>query len=81
MGEERTIRMVEYKGKSVYGGIAIGKIHIMAKKEQSIVRQKVEDTAQEIRRFEEAKEEAKNQLAKLYEKAKAEVGEANAAIR
>lgn len=72
--------MVEYKGKSVYGGIAIGKIHIMAKKEQSIVRQKVEDTAQEIRRFEEAKEEAKNQLAKLYEKAKAEVGEANAAI-
>lgn len=74
------IRMVEYKGKSVYGGIAIGKIHIMAKKEQSIVRQKVEDTDQEIRRFEEAKEEAKNQLAQLYEKAKAEVGEANAAI-
>lgn len=72
--------MVEYKGKSVYGGIAIGKIHIMAKKEQSIVRQKVEDTDQEIRRFEEAKEEAKNQLAQLYEKAKAEVGEANAAI-
>lgn len=72
--------MVEYKGKSVYGGIAIGKIHIMAKKEQSIVRQKVEDTDQEIRRFEEAKEEAKSQLAQLYEKAKAEVGEANAAI-
>lgn len=74
------IGMVEYKGKSVYGGIAIGKIHIMAKSQQNIVRQKIEDTHQEIKRFEIAKEEAKNQLAQLYEKAKAEVGEANAAI-
>lgn len=74
------IGMVEYKGKSVYGGIAIGKIHIMAKSQQNIVRQKIEDADQEIKRFEIAKEEAKNQLAQLYEKAKAEVGEANAAI-
>ncbi|MCM1256928.1 MAG: phosphoenolpyruvate--protein phosphotransferase [Roseburia sp.] len=72
--------MVEYKGKSVYGGIAIGKIHIMAKSQQNIVRQKIEDTVQEIGRFETAKEEAKNQLAQLYEKAKTEVGETNAAI-
>lgn len=42
--------------------------------------EKIEDTDKEIKRFEEAKETAKNQLAQLYEKAKVEVGEANAAI-
>ena len=52
----------------------------MTKREQSIVRRKIEDTDKEIKRFEEAKETAKNQLAQLYEKAKVEVGEANAAI-
>lgn len=72
--------MEKYSGKSVYGGIAIGKIHLMTKREQSIVRRKIEDTDKEIKRFEEAKETAKNQLAQLYEKAKVEVGEANAAI-
>ena len=72
--------MEKYSGKSVYGGIAIGKIHLMTKSQQSIVRRKIEDTDKEIKRFEEAKETAKNQLAQLYEKAKVEVGEANAAI-
>lgn len=72
--------MERYSGKSVYGGIAIGKIHLMTKSEQSIIRRKIEDTDKEIKRFEEAKETAKNQLAQLYEKAIVEVGEANAAI-
>lgn len=72
--------MIQYKGKSVYGGIAIGKIHVMAKSEQRIVRHKIEDSDREIERFEAAKTEAKRQLAKLYEKAVTEVGEASAAI-
>ena len=72
--------MIQYNGKSVYGGIAIGKIHIMEKQEQRIVRHRVEDCNKEIERFETAKTEAQNQLAKLYDKAKTEVGEANAAI-
>lgn len=72
--------MTKYNGKSVYGGIAIGKIHIMAKNEQRIVRYKIEECEKEIERFETAKTEAQNQLAKLYDKAKTEVGEANAAI-
>lgn len=72
--------MTEYNGKSVYGGIAIGKIHILAKSEQRIVRYKIEDSEAEIQRFETARKEAQNQLAGLYDKAITEVGEASAAI-
>lgn len=72
--------MTEYNGKSVYGGIAIGKIHVMAKSEQFIVRHKVENQDKEIERFEAAKTEAQKQLAALYDKAVKEVGEASAAI-
>lgn len=72
--------MTEYNGKNVYGGIAIGKIHIMAKSEQRIVRHKIDDCNDEISRFEKAKTEAQSQLAALYDKAKKEVGEASAAI-
>jgi phosphotransferase system enzyme I (PtsI) len=72
--------MISYNGKSVYGGIAIGKIHVMLKNEQRIVRHRVENTIDEMTRFEAAKNEAQNQLAGLYDKAMAEVGEANAAI-
>lgn len=72
--------MIECSGKSVYGGIAIGKIHVMAKQEQSIVRHRIEDASKELQRFEAAKSEAVNQLARLYHKAMTEVGETNAAI-
>jgi len=72
--------MTEYNGKSVYGGIAIGKIHLMSKSEQCIIRRKIDDSNKEIERFEAAKTEAQNQLAELYDKAKKEVGEASAAI-
>lgn len=72
--------MTEYNGKSVYGGIAIGKIHVMAKSEQFIVRHKVENQDKEIERFEAAKTEAQKQLSVLYDKAVKEVGEASAAI-
>ena len=72
--------MTEYNGKSVYGGIAIGKIHVMAKSVQFIVRHKVENQDKEIERFEAAKTEAQRQLSVLYDKAVKEVGEASAAI-
>lgn len=72
--------MIKCSGKSVYGGIAIGKIHVMAKNEQRIVRHTVENTESELKRFEEARSEAMNQLVALYDKAMTEVGEANAAI-
>lgn len=72
--------MVQYNGKSVYGGIAIGKIHIFAKNAPRIVRYKIENTESEIYRFEAAKTTAQAQLADLYNKAVTQVGETNAAI-
>lgn len=72
--------MITCKGKSVYGGVAIGKIHVMAKKEQRIVRRSVDDTENERKRFEDARVKAQEQLAGLYDKAMTEVGETNAAI-
>lgn len=68
------------EGKSVYGGIAIGKISIFAKGDRQVKRTSIEDTAAEIKRFDEAKEKAKEQLKALYEKALHEVGEVNAMI-
>ena len=67
-------------GKSVFGGIAIGKISIYDKGDDQVKREKVADVANEVRRFENAKEKAKEQLGVLYEKALKEVGEVNAMI-
>ena len=69
-----------YNGKSVFGGIAIGKISVYQKKEQQVKRVKIEDPDQEMARYEKAKAEGIKQLQGLYDKALREVGEANAAI-
>lgn len=69
-----------YQGKSVFNGIAIGKICVYQKGEQQVKRCKVEDTEAEVKHFREAREQAVEQLGKLHEKALKEVGEANAAI-
>ena len=71
---------MKLEGKSVFSGIAIGKCKIFGKKDQVVKRSKVTDTDLEIKRFTQAKEQAKSQWAALYEKALKEVGEANAAI-
>ena len=68
------------QGKSVYSGVAIGRLAIYQKSENQVKREKITDTAKEIKRFEDARETAKQQLAGLYEKALKEVGEVNAAI-
>ena len=69
-----------YNGKSVFSGIAIGKISVYQKKEQQVKRVKVDDPDQEMARYEKAKAEGIRQLQGLYDKALKEVGEANAAI-
>lgn len=68
------------KGKSVFGGIAIGRLSIYNKKENQVKREKITDVEAEITRFTDAKETAKEQLKDFYEKAVKEVGEVNAAI-
>ena len=72
--------MKEYKGKSVFGGIAIGRIKVYNKSEQQVKRVHVDDTEHEKKRYYAAIDKAARQLQELYDKAVKEVGEANAAI-
>ena len=72
--------MEVYQGKSVFGGIAIGRISVHKKDEQQVKRVRIEDSEQEILRDRQAKQTAMEQLQGLYQKALKEVGEANAAI-
>ena len=72
--------MQVYSGKSVFGGIAIGKISVYRKNEQQLKRVRTEDTKGELARYKAAKAAAIEQLQELYQKALKEVGEANAAI-
>ena len=72
--------MLKCFGKSVLKGIAVGKIYLYRKKEFVLTEDKVEDAEAEIRRFEEAKQKACEQLDALYEKAVKEAGEEQAMI-
>ena len=68
------------EGKSVYSGVAIGRLAVYHNGEKQVKREKITDIQAEIARFEDARAKAKEQLAALYEKALKEVGEVNAAI-
>ena len=72
--------MEQFTGKSIFNGIAIGRILFYSKNQQQVKRNKVEDAETEISRYESAKEIAIGQLQELYDKALEEVGEANAMI-
>lgn len=71
---------MKLQGKSVFGGIAMGRLSVYEKNEHMVKRRKVEDVETEVQRFLAARTESKKQLGDLYEKALKEVGEANAAI-
>lgn len=72
--------MERYTGKSVFGGVAIGKLFLYEKDEHQVKRVKIEDTENEKQRYYKAVEIAMKELQGLYDKALKEVGEANAAI-
>ena len=72
--------MNKYTGKSVFGGIAIGKIMVYEKGEHQVKRVKITDVEAEKNRYYEAIDTAFKQLGELHDKALREVGEANAAI-
>lgn len=72
--------MLTYRGKSVYRGIAIGKIRLYRKRPQTVKRTHVADCEKEVARFESARESAAQQLRALFEKARGEVGSDHAAI-
>lgn len=69
-----------YQGKSVFGGIAIGRICLLRKGQQQVKRVKIQDVEAEKKRYYEAVQTARAELRELYGKALKEVGEANAAI-
>ena len=67
--------MEQIFGKGVSKGVAAGPISFYRRASGVIPRHEVSDTAAELERFRAARETAKEQLAKLYDKALAEVGE------
>lgn len=72
--------MDKFQGKSIFGGVAIGKVFFFAKEEKEITSDQVDDIEAEVARFENAKTTAMEQLQGLYNKALADVGEEHAAI-
>ena len=72
--------MIVLEGKAVFEGVAIGKLSVYKKKEQMVKREKVTDSAAQIKRYEDARQMAAAQLQALYDKAVKEVGEASAEI-
>ena len=69
-----------YQGKSVFGGVAIGRLYIYNKKKLQVKREHIEDVEKEVKRFLDAKDAAIEQLAGLYEKYLSTVGAADAAV-
>ena len=67
--------MEQIFGKGVSKGVAAGPISFYRRPSGVIPRHEVSDTAAELERFRAARETAKEQLAKLYDKALAEAGE------
>ena len=67
--------MEQIFGKGVSKGVAAGPISFYRRASGVIPRHEVSDTAAELERFRTARETAKEQLAKLYDKALAEAGE------
>lgn len=72
--------MQKVQGKSVTGGVAVGKIFLYRKKEQSVKRMEVKDAEAEVRRFREAVQVAVSQLKEIYEKSVKTVGKADAEV-
>ena len=72
--------MITISGKSVCGGVSIGKLLFYKRNEKVIKRTHVDNVDEEMVRFQNAKDTAVEQLKGLYEKALDDVGEANAMI-
>ncbi len=72
--------MYSLNGKTVFAGIAIGKIELFKKEQQSVRRYTIDDIDSELKRVNLAKGKTISQLKTLYEKALIEVGESGAMI-
>lgn len=70
--------MITLTGKKVSEGIVIGRLVFLERNEKDVRRIYVEDEEKELARFGKAKQKTRDELQRLYERAAAEVGEANA---
>ena len=71
---------MEIAGKSVFSGIAIGKISVFNSGANTVKKVHIKDPEREVACLEAAVDRAKEQLSALYEKAVKEVGEVDASI-
>ncbi len=72
--------MITCQGKSVFSGVAIGKIFVYKKADNVVEKHEIEDAAAEFERFKAAQAKAIVQLQALYEKTCKDVGEEEAMI-
>ena len=72
--------MKRFKGKGVFGAVAIGPACLYRRQAAEFRRERISDPDSEIARVEAAKAAASKQLSDIYEKALAEVGEEHAQI-
>ena len=79
-GEVEEKKMITCQGKSVFSGVAIGKIFVYKKAENAVEKYQIEDPAAEFERFKAAQAKAITQLQALYEKTCKDIGEEEAMI-
>ncbi len=72
--------MDQFQGKTICGGVAIGPLKAYFKKRALVEKQSVLNTAEQIRRFDEARQIAARELNRLQEKAMSEAGKAACAV-
>ena len=72
--------MTVFKGKGVYGAIALGRISVFKRRNAKVERIEISDVEAEKARLAKAKAKALEQLEEIHAKALKEVGEANAQI-
>ena len=72
--------MITCQGKSVFSGVAIGKVFVYKKADNTVEQYQIEDPAVEFERFKTAQAKAITQLQALYEKTCKDIGEEEAMI-
>ncbi len=72
--------MLTFQGKSVFGGIAIGNIHVLQMDKYKVEKIDVENIQAELERFHMSQRQASKQLEGIYQNAVLKLGEAEASI-
>ena len=72
--------MMQFKGKSVYKGIALGPVMVLKGREEQVQRREIEDAEVEIEMLKSAIAQAQAQLEKVYDAALQKIGESGSAI-